>query len=494
MKGDDIMAILIRWVSAIMSVIIGLPSLFGAVFQSLAKVGYEDRPVAAIAENFLEGNTEFIDEPEAEYWSVGYARRVLTPEDIEDTRYFLGGFLKFPAQEATGVIDDLCVRAVVLDDNSGRGAAAFAWIDAVGVMNADIKDIREKLSDITGDGKLISIDVGSTHAHSAVDTQGLWGNIPKTGRNEEYMEALVQKTADAIREAYNNRSEGTLYYSAESYPDMFWDGRDPWVIDDKIHLFRFVPNDTSKKEIYIANFGAHLIHLEWSNSELSADFPYYIEQAVTSEKNADFIFIQGAIGGAIHTDMGVQHGIPEELSSYEKMKEYSLVVADKLYSLAEKGEPVDPILNIRHAQVDFEVNNFIFLLVASSGLCNVTPFKEDGKVYLTTEIGYVEIGKNIKILEAPGEVIPEIVYGGFLTAENSFTGTDYPYEGIATRFEETDDVLVFGLCNDAVGYIVPDNDYSSSGSEGHYEETVSTGSKSASALSEAFFKLLDVWG
>ncbi|MBQ4604938.1 MAG: hypothetical protein IJB16_10075 [Clostridia bacterium] len=488
------MAVVIRWISAIMAVLIGLPTLLGAVFQSLTKIGYDERPVASISENFLEGNAGFIDEAEAEYWSAGYARRVLTPDDIEETRYFLGGFLKFPAQEATGVIDDLCVRAVVLDDNSGRGAAAFAWIDGVGFMNADIKDIREKLSDITGNGKLVSIDVGSTHNHSAIDTQGLWGNIPKSGRNQKYIDSVVQKTADAIREAYNNRCEGTLYYSSKACPEMFYDGRDPYSIDEKIHLFRFVPKESGKKEIYITNFGAHPINLGWSNTEISGDFPYYIEQAVTSSKNADFIFIQGAIGGAIHSDMGVENGIPEHLSSFEKMKEYSLLVAGILYDLAEKGEAVDPILNVKHAQIDFEVNNFVFLLAESAGLCNVKAFKEDGKVYLTSEIGYVEIGKNIKIIEAPGEVLPELVYGGFYSAEEAHNGTEYPYEGIETGFDEKDEVLVFGLCNDAVGYIVPDNDYSSSGDEGHYEETVSTGSKSATAFSKAFFELLDVWG
>ena len=488
------MAVLIRWISAILAVLMGLPTLLGAVFQSLTKIGYDERPVTSVSENFLEGNARFIDEAQAEYWSVGFARRVLTPEDVDETRYFLGGFLKFPAQEATGVIDDLCVRAVVLDDNSGRGAAAFAWIDGVGFMNADIKDIREKLSDITGEGKLISIDVGSTHNHSAIDTQGLWGNIPKSGRNEEYIASVVQKAADAIREAYNNRSEGTLYYSSKACPELFYDGRDPYSIDDEIHLFRFVPNDTSKKEIYIANFGAHPVNLGWSNTEISGDYPYYIEKEVMTEKNADFIFIQGAIGGAIHADMGTDNGIPEELSSFEKMKEYSNIVADVLYELAEKGEAVEPILNIRHAQIDFEVNNFVFLLAESAGLCNVKAFKEDGKVYLTSEIGYVEIGKDIKIIEAPGEALPELVYGGFYSAEEAFNGTEYPYEGIASCFDETDEVLVFGLCNDAVGYIVPDNDYSSSGSEGHYEETVSTGSKSGTAFSKAFFDLLEVWG
>lgn len=488
------MAAVIRWISAIMAVLIGLPTLLGAVIKSVAKVGYVDRPVTAISENFLEGNAEFIDDAKSEYWSAGFARRVLTPDDINETRYFLGGFLKFPAQEATGVIDDLCVRAVVLDDNSGRGAAAFAWIDGIGFMNADIKDIREKLSDITGDGKLISIDVGSTHNHSAIDTQGLWGNIPKSGRNQNYIDSVVQKTADAIREAYNNRCEGALYYSSKACPELFYDGRNPYSIDEKIHLFRFVPNADGKKEIYIANFGAHPINLGWSNTEISGDFPYYIEKEVTTEKNADFIFVQGAIGGAIHSDMGVENGIPEELTSFEKMKEYSSIVADVLYDLAEKGEAVEPILNVRHAQVDFEVNNFIFLLVASADLCNVTPFKEDGKVYLSSEIGYVEIGKNIKIVEAPGEALPELVYGGFYSAEEAYNGTEYPYEGIETCFDETDEVLVFGLCNDAVGYIVPDNDYSSSGDEGHYEETVSTGSKSGTAFSKAFFELLKVWG
>lgn len=487
------MSIIIRWVSAILAVLVGLPTLVTAVFQSLTLTGYDGRPVEAISANFLEGSESFIDEAQAEYWSVGYAKSVITPDDIDSQRYFLGGFLKFPAQEATGVVDDLCVRAVVLDDNSGRGAAAFAWIDGIGLMNEDIKDIREKLADITGDGKLISIDVGSTHTHSGIDTQGLWGNIPYSGRNQDYIDSLIEKAADAIRTAYNQRSEGTLYYSSKACPELFSDTRNPYSLDEKIHLFRFVPNDSAKKEIYIANFGAHPINLGWSNTEISGDFPYYIEQAVNSNENADFLFIQGAIGGGIHSNMGAENGISEELTSYEKMKEYSLIVAGILSDLAKNGEPVEPILNVAHSQIDFEVNNFIFKLVERAGLCNATAFIEDGKIYLTSEIGYVEIGKNIKILEVPGEVLPEIVYGGFYSADEAYNGTEYPYPALNTHFSESDDLLVFGLCNDAVGYIVPDNDYSSSNEDGHYEETVSTGSTAGTSLSKAFNELIETW-
>ncbi len=485
------MAAIVRFFSALFAVILGIPLLLSAVFQSLTTLGYDERPSAEISTmNFLEGHDEFIDEATSEYWSVGYARRILTPEDVDSHRYFLGGFLKFPAQEATGVVDDLCVRAVVLDDNSGRGAVAFAYIDGIGLMSGEIKEVRAKLSDITGKDGLISINVGSTHVHSGIDTQGLWGNIPKTGRDEGYMDRVVEKVSEAIREAYTARTTGDLYYSEESRPELFYDGRDPYAIDDRFHLFRFVPSDESKKEIYITNFGAHPINLGWSNTEISGDFPYYIEQAINTNKNAEFIFIQGAIGGNVGNNMDKETGIPEDLTSYEKMKEYSIIVADILSSLAEKGEKVDPIINIRHKQIDFEINNFVFRLAESAGLCSVKAFKENGKIYLTSEIGYVEIGKNVKVIEVPGEVLPEIVYGGFYSAEEAFKGEEYPYAPLNTLFEGTDKVLVFGLCNDAVGYIVPDNDYSSSGAEGHYEETVSTGDTAATTFSREFAQLL----
>ncbi len=482
------------YVKAIFAVLTCLPLLLSALVQTLTSFGYGEKDEQAIVENFLEGNEDFLDEAVAGQWSVGFGRNVLTPEDIDTYGYFIAGYLKFPAQEVTAVIDDICVRAVVLDDNSGRGAAAFAWVDCVGLMNNDIKAIREKLADITGDGQLISIDVGATHTHTGVDTQGLWGNIPKSGRDQKYMDRVIEKTADAIRTAYEQRTQGTLYYSALSCPEMFRDTRDPQSFDDKVHLLRFMPSDNGKKEIFIANFGAHPVNLGWGGSELSGDFVYHIEQAINERYGADFAFIQGAIGGGIEINRSAENGITQDASDYEKLKEYSAKMAGILDTLVQSGETVDPILNVRHTQVEFELNSFLFKLVERAGLCNAQAYKQDGKILLTSEIGYVEIGKNIKVLEVPGEVMPEIVYGNFCSAEEAYNGTEYPHAALNTHFAESDEVLVFGLCNDALGYFVPDNDYSASNEEGHYEETVSTGSGSASALSAAFEAFLGIWG
>lgn len=481
-----------RWVSAITAVLKGLPVLLLALFQCITLIGYPSKPVAEIEENFLKGSASFIDEAQSDTWSAGFAKEVLTPDDFESEEYFLGGYLVFPAMQATGVIDELAVRAVVLDDNSGRGAVAFAWVDCVGLMNNDIKDIRAALADITGEGALVSINVGATHCHSAVDTQGLWGYLPQSGRNEAYMEKLVEKTAAAIRSAYENKTEGKLYYSEEEHPEMFTDGRSPSVFDKNVHLFRFVPTDTAKKEIYITNFGAHPVYVDYPNSELSGDYPYYLEQAVIAKTDADFIFIQGAIGGGINARMSsVSLVADQSVNNFEKMKQYAVSVADILCNMAAEGKEVAPVLNAAHAQFEVEIDNFIFKLAEAANLCNANAYGRDFGVWFTTEIGYIEIGENIKILEVPGEVLPEIVYGGFLSADKAVNGTDYPYAALNTYFEDSDSVLVFGLCNDALGYFVPDNDYTTNSDEGgHYEETVSTGSKSASALSLAFEKLL----
>ncbi len=475
-----------RLIASMTALITGLVLLITSAFQGGTGTGFEKKETLDLTSGFLTGSESFIDEAVSDKWSVGFAKNELTPDDWDEENYYLGGYLKFPAQNATGVIDELWVKAVVLDDNSGRGAVAFAWIDAVGLMNNDVKLIREKLSDIIGAEGIVSVNVGVTHTHSAVDTQGLWGTLPKTGKNEKYMDALVEKTADAIRTAYETRSEGTLYYASGNYANFFTDGRGPRSYDENIHLFRFVPDDGAKREILISNFGAHPVYIKWANSKLSADYPYYLDKAVQEKYDADFIFIQGAIGGAIHGNLGESNGITGE-TDIEKITQYGDKLADTFAELMAKAEPVKPILNVAHRQVEVKVDNFIFRLAERAGVTSAKAYSDDGEIKMTTEIGYAELGDNIKILMMPGEAFPELIYGGFLSAEESHNGTEYPYPALETLFDEGDEILTFGLCNDAIGYIVPDNDYDSSGSH----EMISVGPEGASAISEAFIEFIE---
>ena len=67
--------------------------------------------------------------------------------------------------------------------------------------------------------------------------------------------------------------------------------------------------------------------------------------------------------------------------------------------------------------------------------------------------------------------------------------------GCAKNFVDTEHAAAslllhgFGLANDAVGYIVPDNDYSMRLLDGHYHETLSLGDETGSTLIKSFMAL-----
>ena len=101
----------------------------------------------------------------------------------------------------------------------------------------------------------------------------------------------------------------------------------------------------------------------------------------------------------------------------------------------------------------------------------------------------MEMGENIKIAFVPGEICTDLIYGGnSLMAEGAVKGKDYEGKILTDIFGE--DVIIFGLANDAVGYIVPDNDYAMALAFGHYHETLSLGNKTATILAEAYENLV----
>lgn len=104
---------------------------------------------------------------------------------------------------------------------------------------------------------------------------------------------------------------------------------------------------------------------------------------------------------------------------------------------------------------------------------------------------------NISLAMIPGEIFPELVldHGGY-------TGEVPPLETIAAQYG-IENLLIVGLCNDELGYIVTPEDFclhetqlylkNGTDAEGrrHYEETNSTGKYTAKYIAEAFEKLLN---
>lgn len=512
--------------------------------------------------NFMKGHETFIDSNPGGVWSLGYDQTSLVPDDILDKRYYLGGYLlqNFPSNTVEEVLDDMNVYTVVMDDASGRGKVAFCTIECIGISNKDIRDIRALLADYAEENNIISINVTATHCHSEIDTMGLWNpfflkmannslaaltnqTIFKTlpGPDEDFMNLLKERTAQSIKNATESMEEGKLYFSQKDCNEYFFDDRDPSGYDGNLYVLRFDPTKDGVDETLIINEPAHpyITGLKTDNSsgkQLSGDYTAAMNQ-VLGENGYNFMPIIGATLG-IYSDRGLTNDgldfaerwmqadrygkelayiamsmtkTEEEIiaSSYVKDNETlqaEIENADENYTLwYEDWEPVEetevePILNIAIQEVIITVENPVLLLVGKLGLVNHRILDNGDGTYSTpTEVGYAEFGTNIKIAMMPGEISPELIYGGVtMDAENSFSGCDFPGKSAAESLDigEDDVLLCFGLCNDEIGYILNDNDYCMIFFDDmepfgdHYQETIAFSRSSGSALMNAFENLV----
>ncbi len=74
---------------------------------------------------------------------------------------------------------------------------------------------------------------------------------------------------------------------------------------------------------------------------------------------------------------------------------------------------------------------------------------------MATEVGYLRLGQ-LHVAAIPGEIYPELVYGQFPAAAEP--GVDYPQAPLEPTIEKLlpgKRVLILGLANDEIGYIIP---------------------------------------
>ncbi len=377
--------------------------------------------------------------------------------------------------------------------------------------------------------------------------------------DEEYLEFLYEKVIEAIKEAVKSKTTGKLYKaymgksSEKSVSDTaplkergikgyVWDRREPFDCSCQLLRLRFVPDDKSEKETVLVNFGAHPYINSMSEKgkgtgeNISGDFVYSLcEYLESAGKNA--IFFNGAIAAVYPTRLyadvytfenqakavGNELGritlamtksneeiYSNELLSPESYEAKSVIFKDrdsnyKKWVEAKGDEMIEevelaPSISLKTKEVALKVGNPIFELISKTRVGNYTVAKSDNKQYESvTEIGVLELGNNLKIAFIPGEIEPDIVGGGAtLTKEVAFSGEDFE-AGTLKDALGYEDLTVFGLTNDACGYIIPDNDFSMMflGSNkfmqkifgNHYLEIFSFGKGTASTLVNAFKEL-----
>ncbi|HBL40399.1 MAG TPA: hypothetical protein DDY98_02055 [Ruminococcaceae bacterium] len=443
--------------------------------------------------------------PSTPCWSVGYSSRSLqTGRELVDECY-VGGSLAVDKKLATNVYDDQRVRTVAMSD--GRGITVFASLDAFGLANSEVQKIRGMLASYAKANNIKSINISTLHQHSCVDTYGMNGDLLNafflggirnllglknpSGQNEAFMNNLYTKVQESVKEAVSNMKQGKLYYGNIDISEYIRDKRDPQVIDGNMNRLRFVPNGGGR-EIWLINQAIHCVGLGAAGRNVTGDYPYYMEKYINEKGNADFILIQVA-ELAISSQYEPIDKLPVDQNlvaiggdGYARLALFGEALGKKACAIQD-SEELTP--SIDYASQAFTVNteNNILLLAAKCGLLTNTIVRAGiGKYKVVSEVGFVQFGNRIAVVIAPGELAAEIAYGGAMRASESWTGTSWNFPSFKDTMKDKK-VLVFGLTNDQIGYMLTDNSWHSFLCEN--EEIVAAGSTAGSEFTAAFYAL-----
>lgn len=487
--------------------------LLDAVVSGIAALIFEPHDWADmdeyVSENFYEGNSaeEFLDAPAADAaWSLGYSSgSLLTGKELEEEHY-VGGSLSITKKLATDVKDDQRVRTIAISD--GRGISIFAVLDSFGLANNEVRVIREKFQ-AYADAKnldITSINISCLHQHSCVDTFGLNGDIVNalftssinnllgieapSGKNKNYMENLYKVTVQSMVDAVEGMEEGNLYYGNIDISEYIRDKREPKVYDGNLNRIRFVPANENSRETWLVNLPIHCVGHGAGGTVLTGDYPYYMEQYIDEKADANFIQILGAELAItseypvdIYRDPDI---IAEHGDGYAGLITFGQLLGERACSITN-DEEILPILNIRFTEKFLPIENGIFKVAGKGGLLTNEVVRDGLDYYTVTEVGYAEFGTDLAIALIPGELAPEIAYGGAITPEESWDGTTWNYSTFADLTDRK--LIVFGVTNDQVGYMMTENDWRSYLTEN--EEIVSTGPKAGAVIAAAYLELFD---
>jgi hypothetical protein len=439
--------------------------------------------------------------------SVGFGRKKINPDMSDPGRpVWVAGFGE--GRRATKIHDDLWCVATVLDDGYHR--VGIVALDAIGFFHDDVIEVRRA---VPAEWKIDYTIVCSTHNHSTPDLLGLWGpDFLHTGVDPQYRQEVIDAAVSSLGEAVK-ALQPTRVAAVEipTKPDgLETDTRKPEVYDPDIRVLQFRHPSTGATIGTLVGWADHPETPWGDNTEITADFPGYLRDALEKgvEENGKIVepglggihvYINGAIGGLMTTSPKVTVHDPYNNQDYKPpTHEKGRALGRQLLSrilprLRDASLPTADTLpiGIQAQTISAPLDNVGFLLAPVIGLMDRG--HERWKV-MRTEVGLVTLG-DISFACIPGEIYPEIVNGGIETPP----GADYPIAPVEVppirELMPGKIKFIFGLANDEIGYLIPKSEWDRQppylyNSTGHlYGEVNSVGPDAAGAVHQGIKEL-----
>ncbi len=333
-----------------------------------------------------------------------------------------------PTQKKEG---DLTVRALALE--SGETRVVIVGADFLGFPSVLANRVRAKITGVPPQNILI----GSTHTHSAPDCYGFPDGRGGFSVDLKYLDVVCAKMAEAINEAVAQlRPARIKIATGEARGKIAYNYYAEQLYDPRCHVIQAIDAD-GKPFATLVNYAIHPEVLGSDQGILSPDLvgPFY--DRITEKGGGTAIFMNSAQGGMVTADCRGPDG--KDIQTWAECLRIGRLLADEALRLIESA-PVqrDPGLFCAAQTISFPIESPLLLAVLKASPLGYTA---ENSTRISTQLNLINLG-NAQILTIPGEALPNI---GFYLKRKMHGQHN----------------LLFGLTNDAFGYLLTKEDWGS---------------------------------
>ncbi len=373
--------------------------------------------------------------------SVGVAEADISPP----VGGYLGGFDL--ARLSTAEHSALKVRAMVLI--VGDLKVAVVGIDNLGLQREDVDWIKTRIYGFANGNVFLC----SSHTHAGPDLIGLWGYYLLTsGRDRGYLALVRERIGQAVSAAEAAARPARLLRAEVRVPNdgLIKNSNRRGVFDPRFTVLQAVPLEAGPPIGAILHLACHPEVLRRRNTLISSDFVGDLCDRWVTAGLGQPVFVNGALGAMISP-------VPRGVDGIEAM-------GQGLFELARTGlATATPVvtgdMELRRRDVYMPMGAGVLALARQFGVIPREVY--DGALRAT--VGYLRIG-DLELCTVPGEIEPGL-------AERVRRATRRPR------------MLVFGLVDDEVGYLLSEAD--AHDPEFAYERGMSPGPRSGELVFEA---------
>ena len=361
---------------------------------------------------------------------AGAAMRIITPDPLLPVSGGMG-----EPHPVTAKTADLTTRVVVLEKDGVK--AALVSVDSLGWPMVLGNRSREKVKDIAPE----NIIIASTHTHSAPDAYGFPDMNGKNGADLKYLYWACDQIADAINEASERltpvhlkigmgAAEGKIAYNYYA----------PQLYDPRCGVIQgiYTTGDQAGKPLFtLVNYAIHPEVIGNNKGLLGPDLCGPLYDRIAEKGGGMAIFMNSAQGGMVTADNRTPGG--KDAETWDECLRIGGLLADEALRIVETASVQEnPGLYCTARPISFPIDSLIMRTVIQMSPLGFTLGNDDPYV---SRINLLNIG-TAQILTIPGEALPNIGY-------------------YVKRHMPTNQPFLFGLANDAIGYMLTKVDFRS---------------------------------